>query len=268
MSETVNRHGKVTTMLEKLGRDVEELRDSDAWKAMLRVQGRFTRYSASNQLMIWMQMPEATRVAGFRQWLQLERQVQKGERSIKIFAPMTKKDKEDNTTKLIGFKLVSVFDISQTEGEPLPEVPWPMAEHAPADLLPTLVQKIESLGMVVDLNPVHRINGARGWYNPQDCIISVVPSTEAAMCATLLHEAGHALDPQLEADDDRGRRELVAESVSYVLGLRFGIDCVDEVTHYLASWKGGVEALLAISERVKLAVGAFDAAPAPVLVPA
>lgn len=258
---------KIEVMLKQMGRSVEELKSSEQWRAMLKVQARFHRYSASNLLMILLQNPQATRVAGFRQWQGLNRQVQKGEKSIKIFAPMTRKDKDDpDKTKLVGFKLVSVFDIDQTEGDPLDEVPWPEAQACPDGLYATIKAQVEALGFTVE-EPIDEpdvgIRGARGWYVPNDRTIHVREATEAGMCATLLHEVGHALDPKLNVDTDRARRELVAESVAMVLGMQMGVELEDEVTHYLASWGAGVDELLAVMDRIRTAVAAFEKVPVP-----
>lgn len=257
---------KVETMLHHMGRSVEELRSSEAWTAMLQVQAKFHRYSASNQLMIYLQRPDATQVAGYRQWQSMGRQVLKGEKGLKIFAPMTRKDRENNDeVKLVGFKLVSVFDVSQTEGDEIPHVAWPEAGSCPPGLAAMLAAHVEALGYhVADVieDPEVGPTGARGWYVPTARTIYLRDSSEAQLCSTLLHEAGHAFDPLLTDDPSRGRKELVAESVAYVLGLRFGVECVDEVTHYLASWEGGVDELLAIVDRVKKAVDMFDSFPA------
>lgn len=254
---------KVQHMLTTLGRSVEELRSSEAWRRMLEVQARFHRYSASNLLMIYLQRPDATQVAGYRQWQHLGRQVRKGEKAIRIFAPMTRKD-EDGERKLIGFKMVSVFDYAQTEGDPLPILEWPKAEVCPPGILDRILERAVALGITVDTDasPHPLMPGARGWYDRTTRTIHVVPDTEASMAATLLHELGHALDPQLAEDTSRQRRELVAESVSYVLGRQLGIAVADEAAHYLASWEGTIDGLLAVMERVKVAVHAFSEVPA------
>ena len=98
---------------------VEALRSSDEWQRMLTFAGAFHRYSPTNMLMILMQSPDATRVAGYQKWLELGRQVRKGEKSIRIYAPMrVKVDRADTSadadTKML-FRLVSVFDIAQTD---------------------------------------------------------------------------------------------------------------------------------------------------------
>ena len=81
------------------------------------------------------------------------------------------------------------------------------------------------------------------------------------MAATLLHELGHALDPLLTQDDSRARKELVAESCAYVLGMRYGVALAEEVEHYLASWGGSLDELLSIVDRVKQVVMAFERSP-------
>lgn len=256
---------KVELMLTSMGRSVEELRASEQWQAMLQVQAKFHRYSASNMLMIWSQCPDATQVAGYRQWQGLGRQVRKGERSIKIFAPMSKKDAETGETKLFGFKLVSVFDVGQTEGDPLPHIPWPEPGDVPEGLFDDLLVTAERLGLSVTvIEPEASTHGgARGWYLPDRKAITVVRAREATMCSTLLHEIGHAVDPLLHEDQTRAGRELVAESVAYVLGVPFGIPLEEEVTHYLASWQGTVDGLLAVMDRIRTAVDAVHAVVQP-----
>jgi antirestriction protein ArdC len=103
---------------------VERLVDSDEWRAMLEVAARFHTYSANNQLLIYLQWPQATRVAGYRAWQRLGRQVRKGERGIQILAPRRRvravetedSDEPERVQVLTGFRVVHVFDVSQTEG--------------------------------------------------------------------------------------------------------------------------------------------------------
>jgi hypothetical protein len=106
---------------------VEGLVGSEEWKAMLEVASRFHSYSVNNQLLIFAQRPDATRVAGYRAWQRLGRQVRKGEKGIAILAPCvyrTKTEPEDDgepreLRRLRGFRVAHVFDIAQTEGEPI-----------------------------------------------------------------------------------------------------------------------------------------------------
>ena len=105
---------------------IEALTTSAAWRSHLEVQGRFHRYSFSNALLIVRQDPDASRVAGFATWKALGRAVRKGERAIWILAPMTGRRTRsadgDEHRPILGFRPVAVFDVAQTDGEPLPEV--------------------------------------------------------------------------------------------------------------------------------------------------
>ena len=105
---------------------LDNLLDSDGFAAWLKVRQSFRTYSFNNQILIMLQDPDATQVAGYSAWKKLERQVRQGEHGIRIFAPCKYKeiDKETGEKRMVmrGFKLVSVFDIRQTDGEPLPEL--------------------------------------------------------------------------------------------------------------------------------------------------
>jgi hypothetical protein len=107
--------------------DALERGHSDAPKVYLSVMSRFHRYSWGNILLIYSQRPNATHVAGFHSWLKMRRCVRRGEKGIVILAPMVGRKKsddeitEDSQTRLFGFRTAHVFDVSQTEGEPLPE---------------------------------------------------------------------------------------------------------------------------------------------------
>jgi antirestriction protein ArdC len=237
----------VSAQLVKLGVNVQALRNSDDWKAYLRVARSFHSYSPHNQILIWSQFPTATRVAGYRKWLEHKRQVRKGERSIKIFAPMIRKN-DIGEKKLTGFRLASVFDISQTEGDPLPEVEWPKSTDCPEGLfynlrtaspIPVLVQPDQGLH-----------GGARGWLDRELDVITVIEQhSEAANCAVLVHELGHYFDPELRTGDHRAD-ELVAESAGWIAAGQMGLGMTAEVEHYLASWEATPDLLVRVAQRV------------------
>src|SRR3989442_13810603 len=128
---------------EQLEQAVEALALSDGWHAWIKTRATFRRYSFGNTLMIAMQRPDATRVAGYKAWQKLGRQVRKGEKGITILAPMAVKEKDDNgdeTGKVrTFFRAVKVFDLSQTDGDALPEPPCsPITGDTPEHQLPTL----------------------------------------------------------------------------------------------------------------------------------
>lgn len=119
------RNAQGADLLRELGEQVEALTSSSKWRQWLDVAARLHEYSFGNQMLIASQRPDATKVAGYRTWQSLGRQVRKGERGIKIFAPMAVKDrdaKDDANSVRILFRVVHVFDIAQTDGEPLAEI--------------------------------------------------------------------------------------------------------------------------------------------------
>jgi hypothetical protein len=158
--ERAELRSKERELMDKAARS---LLTSEGWQRWVRIRALFRQYSAANTWLIAMQMPDATRVAGFRTWLKLNRCVRKGERAIRIWAPMTVKLRDDEgevkkdeqtgqELKRVRFRLAPVFDVSQTE--PLPgveEVPLlppsaPVTGDSHAALIPRLIAFAESLG--------------------------------------------------------------------------------------------------------------------------
>ena len=149
---------------------IATLRDSEQFQRWLDVASKFHGYSFSNQVLIGIQCPNASRVAGFKAWQSMGRQVLRGEKAIKILAPtFFRKDCTcagdcDCPSSAVRFRSVSVFDISQTDGEPLPEI----ANLLTGDGL-GLVERLEALavaeGLTIDRNPDNARNGANGWYS-------------------------------------------------------------------------------------------------------
>ncbi len=119
---------KPNKALELLYDGVTNLLDSESWKEALKFRSKFHSYSFRNAYLIYLQCPTATLVAGYRRWQELGRQVRKGETSLAILAPILKKvegEGGDDERKVVGFRTARVFDIAQTDGEPLPELPRP-----------------------------------------------------------------------------------------------------------------------------------------------
>jgi hypothetical protein len=149
--ESAQRHAEARERLEQA---VTALARSDGWRAWIRTRATFRRYSLHNTILIAMQRPEATRVAGYRAWQRLGRQVRKGEKGIAILAPMVRKEKDEdgNDTGEVRtfFRAVWVFDVAQTAGDPLPELPRePITGASHAGLLPRLEAYAGRLGFAV-----------------------------------------------------------------------------------------------------------------------
>jgi hypothetical protein len=242
-----------TLLLARLGEQVDALRSSESWLAWLGMASRFRAYSFRNQLLILAQRPEATRVAGFRAWQSLGRQVSRGQKGIAILAPSIRKVAETETADaksiVTGFRFVTVFDVSQTTGDDLPEMAFPEVHGTDADLYARLVAVAGRHGLevaTVDSGP----NGARGWFERSAKRITIVESYPlASRTRTLIHELGHAFDDDL-VPADRAEAELVAESVAFLVGTALGVDLSDASTHYAASWGASSEGLAALATRV------------------
>lgn len=248
MTET-DRKELLTTLEER----VKALRTSEGWTEWLAVAKKFHNYSLSNQSLIAIQRPDATRVMGYGSkdkstgWLSLGRQVRKGETGIKIFAPVIKKV-EDETTgvkvrKLVAFKLVTVFDVSQTDGDPLPADPATRWQEALANDEDTerlvwlkVIETVMKLGYLVKYEDAE--GSARGWIKPGERFVHVRRDTFGRMSKTTLHELAHQLDTDY-ATRSYAEGELVAESVAALAAHELGMDDTNVAETYIAGWLDG-----------------------------
>jgi len=267
-SSTTNQTGgrdKLAALHEQISEGVAALVESDGWRAMLDTAAKFHSYSLGNLLLIGAQAPQATRVAGLRSWQSLGRQVRKGERGIAILAPCTYRPKTSSSTtdstreqpqdergggapqggggkQVRGFRVVHVFAQYQTEGAPLPEVaPTLLVGQAPAGLWDALEGQVLGHGYTVHRGDTGRANG---WTDPTSRTVRVSSAVDDAQAVkTLIHELGH-LEAGHVADlptylTCRGRCEVEAESVAYVVAAAHGLDASGYSFAYVAGWAGG-----------------------------
>jgi antirestriction protein ArdC len=228
------------SLLDTLTEGIEALTTSDAWRAHLDVQGRFHHYSFSNALLISRQDPDATRVAGFATWKKLGRVVRRGERALWILAPMTgrrtRNAEGEERRPIVGFRPVAVFDVAQTDGDPLPDVCRVLRGSHPAAGFEVLVDRATKLGYAVDVTELPgSTNGDCSFARRR---IRVEGRNEPAQqVKTLAHELAHAL--LHEGTDDRALAELEAESTAFVVCRSLGLDTSDYSFGYVACWAGG-----------------------------
>ena len=264
---------KLKEITDRLEQGITELFDSERYKEYLRVMSKFHNYSFNNTLLIAMQKPDASLIAGFNAWKNnFGRNVMKGQKGIKILAPSPFKIKKEmekidpQTQKAIigkdgkpvteekeitipAFKVVSVFDVSQTEGRELPDIAVNMltgdVEHykdvfaalEKTSPVPVGFEKIES--------------GAHGYYHLEDKRIALDEGmSELQTLKTLIHEIAHAklhdIDlnaplEDLENRPDRRTREVQAESIAYTVCQHYGLDTSDYSFGYVAGWSAGRE---------------------------
>ena len=244
---------KLQAAHDKLQVAVAEIVSGDDWKRMLKVASNFHRYSFNNHLMIFCQRPDATLVAGFQKWKSMNRSVKKGEKGIAIFAPCAYKTKveddqgnEKTFKQLRGFRVVHVFDISQTEGEELPDLdavrPRMLDGDAPEGIWEVLVAKAEAAGYEVIREQRQGENGYCDFLNKK---IAVRPDVEPAQAVkTLVHELGHALLHGEELPTSREVAEVEVESVAYIVCDALGLDSSGYSFAYVARWSDGATELI------------------------
>jgi antirestriction protein ArdC len=231
-------------LLDRLEAQVSAIQDSDTFRQWLSIQAKFHRYSWGNVGVILSQRPDATRVAGYRTWQALGRQVRRGEQAIKIFVPMTRK--AENTEageeeRKLFFGIGHVFDIGQTDGPPLAQVEVPVLEGDEGGVLYTQLEQLAGEeGVTVtrrgDLGPGMR--ETMGYYRPgEPPAITVRHASQLQMTKTLAHELGHHFTGLHETyDEHRDAHETVAESVAYVVLAHFGLDSGARSFPYVATW--------------------------------
>lgn len=242
----------------------EELKSgrSESLLKYLDAMSRFHNYSWSNSLLIAFQMPEATFVAGFQRWLKLGRHVRKGEKGIGIMAPLAYRKVEDqepqqSTTAKVsdtenrtirGFKIVHVFDVSQTDGEELPEL---ASIHGdPGHLLHGLEDLIQANGIALKYETLE--HGVKGVSRKGE--IAIAEGLPPAECfAVLAHELSHEWmhDQEQRKNLPKTVRETEAEAVAYVVCRSFGLDCSTRSSDYIQMYRGDEATLMASLERIQ-----------------
>lgn len=251
------RKADMEALHERLAAQVEALRTSEEWRRYLTFCAAFHRYSLSNVLLILSQREDATQVAGYRAWQKLGRQVRKAERGIQIIGTgeraVTEEDEstgEESTKRRRVFFPVSVFDLGQTElMEGAEEISHPahrLDGEDEAGIYDAVAAYLTSQGWSVSREA---IGGGRNGFTTNEGRRVVVDSnlSPAQAAKTALHEAGHVTLGHL-ADDfteylaHRGRYEVEAESVAYVLAGLLGLDISAYSIGYVATWAEQAEA--------------------------
>lgn len=262
---------QVQDITDRLKEGIQQLFESDRYKAYLTTMAKFHNYSFNNTLLIAMQKPDATLVAGYSDWKnKFGRHVKRGEKGIKIFVPMPYRKKVE-TEKVdaagqpaIGpdgkpmkeiqeidatlFRVAYVFDVSQTEGKELPTI-------GVAELGGDVVNYDKMLEGLRQVSPVpigfeEIAAGAKGYYSPAESRIAIQRGmSELQTIKTAIHEIAHAKlhavtpDEKAASEDKKDRRtkEVEAESIAYTVCQHFGIDTSDYSFGYVAGWSSGKE---------------------------
>lgn len=215
---------------------------TDGFKDFLKFSAKFHKYSANNKMLIKLQMPNATKVASFRKWNELGRSVKKGEKAIRILAPIFKKSQRPNSQgqmeeKIDGvwFKTVPVFDISQTEGEAVPT--WNIRSELGDDdqgLYTLLKEKIMARGIQVK---EEALNGPLGVSYGGLIKIDTTVQDKSSQFLTLVHEQAHEILHRGSESKDLSRndKECQAEATAYIVASHFGLES-SVSAEYLICW--------------------------------
>ena len=266
----VDRKQQMKEITERLEQGVKDIFTSEMYTMYLRTMAKFHNYSFNNTLLIAMQRPDATLVAGFQAWKnKFNRYVKKGEKGIQIIAPapikeVEEREKIDKDTGLAvlnengepemermeyvipRFRVTTVFDVSQTDGEPLPllEVNELTASVKDYALLTAAIEQVSPVPIRFD-----EIEGeAKGYYSDIEKEICVQTGMgESQTIKTMIHEVAHAmlhnsdLMEQRGEEKDRLTKETEAESIAFTVCSALGIDTSDYSFPYVASWASGKE---------------------------
>ena len=261
---------KVKEITDKLEEGLKELFESEKYRNYLSTMSKFHNYSFNNTLLIALQRPDASLVAGYQAWQKnFNRHVKRGEKGIRILAPAPYKIKEERDkldpvtgevmldkdgmpqteeveVKIPSFRAVSVFDVSQTDGEPLPEL-------EAKELLSTVEGYEDFIKAVTYVAPApigfEDIPGAsKGYFNIEENRIAVQEGmSESQTLKTMVHETAHSMlhNKEVSKEDilapakDRNTKEVEAEGVAFTVCSHFGIDTSEYTFGYIAGWSSG-----------------------------
>jgi len=260
------RKAELKDITEKLEKGVQDVYSSEQYQDLLNTMAKFPHYSVNNNILIMMQKPDATLVQSYTGWKKMGRFVKKGEKGIRILAPAPFKleeeqDKVDESGKVVldkdgeavkekieinmtAFKPVSTFDVSQTEGEPLPQIG---VDELTGNIegYQTLFEAIKSASPIpIAFEDIK--SGAKGYFHVEENRIALNNGmSEIQNVKTAIHEMAHAKLHNSEAQKNnkqsKNSKEVEAESVAYTVCQHYGIDTSDYSFAYVATWSQGKE---------------------------
>lgn len=262
---------KIKAALNRIEDSLAAINTDEDWLKFLSFQAQFYNYSFGNAMLIFSQNPNATYVKGYKAWNQLGRYVKKGSKGLAILAPCIRKvevfkepenknmyhdeEAEKETRKVVsGFRIAYVYDIADTDGDDsmLPVLVTGLAGNSEQEK--EIYERL--LGVISKEHCVQEVSGtaSKGSFNLETKVISIREDLEYLQkIKTLLHEYAHLLDFQMHPEDDisRNRRELIAESVAFIVSLRLGIDTSRYSMSYIKSWLKDKEELKIIADSVQ-----------------
>ena len=262
---------KIKAALNRIEDCLATINTDEDWLKFLSFQAQFYNYSFGNAMLIFSQNPNATYVKGYKAWNQLGRYVKKGSKGLAILAPCIRKvevfkepenknlyhdeEAEKEIKKVVsGFRIAYVYDIADTDGDDsmLPVLVTGLAGNGEQEK--EIYERL--LNVISKEHCVQEVSGtaSKGSFNLETEVISIRGDLEYLQkIKTLLHEYAHLLDFQMHPEDDisRNRRELIAESVAFIVSLRLGLDTSRYSMSYIKSWLKDKEELKIIADSVQ-----------------
>ena len=265
-NEKQTNRERLKDITDSIERGIQELFQSDKYAAYLRTMSRFHKYSVNNTMLIYMQKPDATLVAGFNKWRdQFERNVMKGEKGIKIIAPTPFKKKieeqkldpdtkqpmldadgkvimEEKEIKIPMFKPVTVFDVLQTQGKPLPQLASDLQGNV--QNYEVFMEALRRASPVpIDFKPIR--DGSDGFFSLDNQSITIREGmSEVQTVSAVVHEIAHSKLHNKVGDEqqkDSNTEEVEAESISFAVCAYYGISTGENSFGYIATWSKGKE---------------------------
>ena len=262
---------KIKAALNRIEDCLATINTDEDWLNFLCFQAQFYNYSFGNAMLIFSQNPNATYVKGYKAWNKLGRYVKRGSKGLAILAPCIRKvevfkepenknlyhdeEAEKEIRKVVsGFRIAYVYDIADTDGDDsmLPVLVTGLAGNSEQEK--EIYERL--FGVISKGNCVQEVSGtaSKGSFNLETKVISIRDDLEYLQkIKTLLHEYAHLLDFQMHPEDDisRNRRELIAESVAFIVSLRLGLDTSRYSMSYIKSWLKDKEELKIIADSVQ-----------------
>lgn len=268
-----NKKNKTKEMYDKLVKGVTHIISSGKYTEFLAFSKSFHHYSFNNLVLIYSQMPNATRVAGFKTWEKLGRKLKKGEKGIQIFFPLkrtyiknkiagqasliddTKVEDTQEIIEYLTYRPTYVFDISQTVGKPIPEA--------------SLCEKLNSNNMneffdfLLSFSPYpileQSLRGSLyGYWNPKEKHIALNQKLSIDdKVSTLLHELTHALYDDFDYQNDKKLSETFVESVAFIVADFFGLDTSRFSFGYIAAYASDVKVILELGDKIQKTANQF-----------
>ena len=263
MEEVSEKKKKIEIVFDKIKKGITEIIKSGEYEKFLEFSKNFHSYSFNNMVLIYIQMPTATKVAGFKTWQKMGRKIKYGTKGIQIIYPIKQKyekkvldndEEKREVIEYITYRATYVYDISQTTGKKLPFENEVMNTNTKKDLFynlcafsPFQIKENEGLGKV------------QGYWNPKEkCIVLNKMLSIDDKASTLLHELTHAFYDDFNYKSERNLSETFVESVAYIVADHFGLDTSSCSFKYILSWiDGDINILLELGEKIQKTANEF-----------